>query len=88
MGKQFFIDFFDGIELKRFCEMFTLRYDYIRQVLKDPKRTLTGKQEKELLEAIDKFIDDKRKKRQNAGTIEIPDTWTKRSGEITFEVEK
>lgn len=88
MGKQFYIDFFDGIELKRFCEMFTLKYDYIRQLLKDPKRTLTEKQEKELIEAIDKFLEDKRKKRQNAGAIGIPDSWSKRISEISFEVEK
>ncbi|MEI7486275.1 MAG: hypothetical protein WCJ72_02485 [Chryseobacterium sp.] len=72
MGKQFFIDFFDGIELKRFCEMFTLKYDYIRQLLKDPKRTLTEKQEKDLLEAIDLFLKAKQDKRDQAGLNEKP----------------
>lgn len=66
MGKQFFIDFFDGIELKRFCEMHALNYDYVRQVLKDPKRTLTEKTEKDLLEAIDIFLKYKHEKRNEA----------------------
>ncbi|MFC7345974.1 hypothetical protein ACFQO9_04485 [Chryseobacterium zhengzhouense] len=69
MGKQYYIDFFDGIELKRFCEMFALKYDYIRQILKDPKRTLTEKQEVDLLEAIDKFIKDKENKRNSYKVI-------------------
>lgn len=56
MGKQFYINFFDGIELKRFCELCTLKYDYIRQVLKDPKRTFTEKQEEALLDGIDRFL--------------------------------
>ncbi|MBO6184200.1 MAG: hypothetical protein J6O88_05820 [Chryseobacterium sp.] len=56
MGKQYYIEFFDGIELKRFCELCTLKYDYIRQILKDPKRTFTEKQEEALLDGIDRFL--------------------------------
>jgi len=59
MGKQFYINFFEGIELKRFCEMCTLKYDYIRQVLKDPKRTFTEKQEDALLDGIRRFLNAK-----------------------------
>lgn len=56
--------------MKRFCEMFTLKYDYLRQVLKDPRRNLTKDVENDLLEAIDKFIKDKEDKRKSFNTID------------------